>query len=232
MNIAIIPARKGSKRILEKNIKIFFNFPVIQYSIRAAIDSGLFDKVIVSTDSNKISKIARKYGAEVPFLRPKKISDDHSTTIEVISHALDFLKKNDSEYYSQIQNVCCIYPAAPLIKIKYLKDSYKIIKKKKWDYVFPVVKFENLVQRAIYKKNNKIKMLFNNFYNKRTQDIKETFYDAGQFYWGKKDSWKKKKKIFSSKSNFIVLPAEQVQDIDDLSDWNKAKKKFILLNNR
>lgn len=225
MNIAIIPARGGSKRIPNKNIKNFKGYPLIYWSLKAAISSKLFDKIIVSTDSNKIKKIAEKFKAEVPFLRPKKISNDHSSTADVIKHAVSWLeKKNISPRF-----VCCIYPTAAFLKPKDIIKAYQKIKTSKWDYVFSGGRFTSSIFRSFKKnKNNGLKMIFPRFYKKRTQDIVETFHDAGQFYWGKKNSWKKRKLIFSRKSCLVEIPRWRIHDIDNLEDWNAAEKMWSL----
>jgi N-acylneuraminate cytidylyltransferase len=225
MNVAIIPARGGSKRISNKNIKNFKGYPLIYWSLKAAISSKLFDKIIVSTDSIKIKNIAEKLKAEVPFLRPKNISNDHASTADVMKHAVGWLEKNNISP----KFVCCIYPTAAFLKPKDIIKAYKKIKNSKWDYVFSGGRFTSSIFRSFKKnKHNGLKMIFPKFYNKRTQDITETFHDAGQFYWGKKNSWKKKKLIFSSKSCMIEIPRWRIHDIDNLEDWHAAEKMWIL----
>ena len=222
MIIAIIPARKGSKRIKNKNIKIFYNKPIIYYAIKNAIDSKVFDTVFVSTDCSKIANISRKYGAEVPFLRDEKLSDDHTVTSEVIK---DFYK-NIKNKYKNIKFICCIYPANPLLSKSNLVKASKIILKNRYDYVFSATKYQHPIQRAFYKKNNKIFMYNSNYSKVRTQDITESYHDAGQFYFGKANSWLKDKKIFSKNSQFIEIARNNCCDIDNLEDWNFAKILF------
>ena len=184
MNLAIIPARSGSKRIPNKNIKFFFGKPIISYSIDLAIKSKLFDKVIVSTDSSKIKKIAEKNGAEVPFIRPKYLSNDSIGADEVVRHAIRWYSSKGIK----LKNICCIYPTSPLLKKKYLIAGYKKLKSKKWNFVFSAGRYDSSVQRAfVLKKNRGIKMLLPKYYEYNSQDLSDAFYDAGNFYWAKKN---------------------------------------------
>tara|TARA_Y100001970_G_C14203217_1_gene842392 strand:- start:707 stop:1390 length:684 start_codon:yes stop_codon:yes gene_type:complete len=223
MIVAIIPARGGSKRIKKKNIKLFLGKPIISYSIKAAIRSKIFDKIIVSTDSNQIMSISKKYGAEVLFKRPKNLSGDYVGTREVISHAAKWLKKN----ISKPKYICCLYPTAPLINGLDLKNSYKKIKLNKRGYVFSATKFSYPIQRAFYlTKFKKIKMFYSKNFNKRSQDLKSAYHDAGQFYWGSYETWQLNKPMFQKHSNIYLLPKYRVQDIDDIEDWKVAEKLF------
>ncbi len=224
MNIAIIPARKNSKRIKNKNIKSFFGKPVISYAIKCAIKSKLFNKIIVSTDSQKILKIAKKFGADVPFLRPKKLSSDKAITIDVIKHSIKWLnKKNIKPNY-----ICCIYPATPLLQHKDLKKSYSIIKKKKYDFVISAVKYPHPIDRHFEIKNNKIKLFKKNKIISMTQKNKNYYHDAGQFYWGQANTWLNKKNILTEKCFAFKLPQLRVHDIDNIEDWQITKKLFKL----
>ena len=222
--IAIIPARSGSKRIKNKNIKKFNKKPIIYWSIKSAINSKLFDTVIVSTDSKKIKKIAEKYGAKVPFIRPKNLSGDFIPTRDVIKHALNYLKKN----LKKTNDFCCIYPTAPLLEKNTLIKSYKIFNKfKKKKYIFSAVKFSYPVQRGFYiTKKNKIKPMFKKNFKKRSQDLKNIYHDAGQFYMGTVGMIKKKINIFSNEAYPVVLDESLVQDIDTITDWKIAEIKF------
>lgn len=223
MNVCIIPARGGSKRILKKNIKSFCGKPIIGWSIEAAIASKCFDKIIVSTDDNKIAKIAKKYGAEIPFVRPKSLSDDRTPTAKVISHAIKWLKNN----YEKPLHVCCIYPTAPFINSRDLRKGLKIIKKKNSNYVFGVTNFAYPIQRSFkIKKDKTLKMLFPKYYKHRSQDLDEVFHDAGQFYWGKTSAWLNKIEIFSKNSIPILIPRTRALDIDTIEDWKIAEKMF------
>ena len=200
MNIAIIPARGGSKRIKNKNIKIFCGKPMISYPIQEAKNTKLFDKIIVSTGAAKIKKISEKFGAEVLFIRPKNLSDDFTPTGEVISHAVNWLKHKKFNP----KNICCIYPTAPLMKSYHLINSFKLFKKLKKDFVFAVSKFSYPVQRGFFvDKKGTIKMIDSKNYKKRSQDLKEVYHDAGQFYWGSCNGWIKKKRCLISTPQYI-----------------------------
>ncbi len=221
MNLAVIPARGGSKRIPRKNIKFFFGKPMIAWSIEAALNSGIFDEVWVSTDDIEIAEISKRYGAKVPFIRPDKISDDFSTTADVMAHAVGYYK---NELLNIPDLVCCIYATAPFISIKDLLEGAKSIKKDDLDFVFSATKFSFPIQRALkIKKDGKIDMISPSFYQKRSQDCEEYWHDAGQFYWGKSSAWLEKKDIFLSDSGIISLPNYRVQDIDTLDDWIRAE---------
>jgi N-acylneuraminate cytidylyltransferase len=223
MNICVIPARGGSKRIKKKNIKFFLGKPIIAWSIEMAIESNCFDKIIVSTDDNKIANIAKKYGADVPFMRPKKISGDFTETTAVISHAVKWQIKNDKKP----EYVCCIYPTAPFIKSSDLKNGLKILKKTRMNYVFPVTNFAYPIQRSFkINKNKTLQFFFPKYHNYRSQDLDEAFHDAGQFYWGFVDSWLKNKAIISKKSFTMFIPRSRALDIDTNEDWEIAEKMF------
>ena len=226
MNIAIIPARKGSKRIPNKNIKIFCGKPIIAYSISVAIKSKLFDKVIVSTDDEKIKNIALNVGAEVPFIRPKDISDDSTPTVPVVAHAI-------RECISRkivIDNVCCIYPASPLIQIEDLKSAYDLFLKNSNNYCLPVTEYSSPIQRSFkLKKNKRLEPFFSENELVRSQDLKIAYHDCGQFYWGKKNTWLNSKHLHSNSIGFII-PNWRVVDIDNPEDWQKAEFIFKQIN--
>ena len=223
MIVAIIPARSGSKRIPQKNIINFFGKPLISYSIIAAKKTKIFDKIIVSTDSDKIGSIAQKYGAEYLFKRPKKLSGDQIPTSLVVKHAINYLKKENQEP----NFICCIYPTAPLILPQDLINSYKIIKNKKYKCVFSAVKNSYPIQRAFYlNKKKQINMLNKKNFNKRSQDFPETFHDAGQFYWGTYNSWMNNQINFSKTSKIYLLPQLRAQDIDNFDDLEVVKQFY------
>jgi len=228
MNIAIIPARGGSKRILKKNVKNFFGVPIINYSIKAAVNSKLFTKIICSTDDINISNIAKKNGAECPFLRPKKISDDHTTTVEVIRHSIRFLEEENIKF----ENVCCIYPAAPFIKIDNLKKGLKKLKNTKSKFILSAAKNPtNTYNTFTLNKKKQIELIFNSkILKERYQDQKNTYYDAGQFYWANKNTWKKYSKVFMNHSSIIEIPFHEAIDINTHYDWNLAKKLYSYFN--
>ncbi len=227
MNIAVIPARGGSKRIPKKNIKLFSGKPIIAWSIEAAKKSGLFDKVIVSTDDEEIKEVALKYGAECPFVRPANLSDDFSTTTAVIAHAVQWL--NDEHYV--VSNVCCIYPTAPILQINDLKLAKQLIDTNEWEYVFSATHFPFQVLRSFtYGTKGEVDMLFKDHLNTRSQDFPLLYQDAGQFYWGKAEAWLLQKKIFDKHSTIIKIPTWRVRDIDTQDDWDEAEKIFSKIN--
>ena len=225
MNVCVIPARGGSKRIPRKNIKDFLGKPIIAYSIEAAIESGLFDRIIVSTDDMDIAKAAEEWGAEVPFIRPKELSDDLTGTNDVVKHAISFLLGQGVK----IDYVCCIYATAPFLKVQYLVEGFNRIQKDDKLFAFSVTTFAFPIQRAIKLKGGKVSMFYPQYSTTRSQDLEEAYHDAGQFYWGKSEAFLNKKKMFSSHSIPILLPRSLVQDIDTLEDWNKAELKYKIL---
>ena len=226
MIVCIIPARGGSKRIKKKNIKLFNQKPIISYSIKKAFQSNCFDRIICSTDSKAIASIAKEYRAETPFLRPLKISDDKTPITSVVAHAIDYLKKKGDK----IDIVCCIFPTAPLMKVKDIQQSFKTIKKNKIDYCFSATKYSFPIQRSIkIRKDKKCEMFYPEMFYKRSQDLQEAYHDAGQFYWGKADTWLNHKLIFSTKSFPYVIPNFRVQDIDTHEDWKNLELKYKIL---
>ena len=224
MNVAIIPARSGSKRIKNKNIKLFFGKPIITYVIKLLIKSKIFDKIIVSTDSNKIAKICAKSGAKILFKRPKSLAGDNITTKEVVKHAIVWMTKN----FSKPSTVCCIYPTAVLLKSSDLKKSFIKFKSNKYNYLFSATKYPHPIQRSFYIDRDKIKMDNKKNFYKRTQDLKDYYYDIGQFYWGKPNAWLNDKIIFDKNSAIHIIPKHRAQDIDDLQDWKFVEKLFLI----
>ncbi len=226
MNIAIIPARIGSKRIVKKNIKLFNGSPMISFVIKESLKSGLFDKIIVSTDSDEIKKISEQYGATCPFTRPKNISDDFTPTVPVIDHAIRFCEEN---FNWNIDNVCCIYPCAPFLLKSDLEIGLKLLDGSTKDYVFPIAEFNSSIYRSlkIKEKNNLVSVFPENILE-RTQNLDKAYYDVGQFYWGRKSSWLKNDKIHSS-SEGIIIPSWRAVDIDTPDDWKRAELLFNLL---
>jgi N-acylneuraminate cytidylyltransferase len=224
-NVAIITARGGSKRIPKKNSKLFRGKPIITYSIETAINSGLFDYIMVSTDDEEIAEIAKKNGAQVPFYRSKKNSDDFTGTADVATEVLTELVNINKTFI----NACCIYPTAPFISSENLKAAYTLLTENKLDSVFPVCQFSHPIQRALEIKNSKIQMVYPENLNKRSQDLAPAYHDAGQFYWLNIEAFLKTNKIFTSNSGSIVLNELQVQDIDTETDWKIAELKHALL---
>jgi pseudaminic acid cytidylyltransferase len=224
--IAIIPARGGSKRIPKKNIMLLEGIPSIAYPINIAIESGLFDRVIVSTDDQEIAELSTKLGAEVPTLRTKELSDDFAVTTDVIADSVFNLKEKGNNY----DFVCCIYPVTPLLRIERLKEAYKIIELGDWDYVFPAIEFSSPIERGFTKRETGvIDFRFPEFAKTRTQDLSKTFHDAGQFYFGKFEAWLTKQPILTGNSTFIELDKYETFDVDNLSDW-KLVEKIVRLN--
>ena len=225
MNLAIIPARLRSKRLPLKNIKIFFGKPIISFSIDAAKKTKIFDKIIVSTDSIKIKKIAEKYGAEVPFLRPKNIADDRTHFNDAIIQSINEFKRRNIK----ITNVCCIYPTSPLINYKDIIKGFKLLKKSS-SYVFSACEYISPPQRSFYFEKENLKFLINNNYKKRSQDLSKIYHDAGQFYWGNKQTWLNDKIIFNKKSKIIEIDYLNFIDINYLKDFNIAKKLYKIMS--
>jgi pseudaminic acid cytidylyltransferase len=227
MNIlAIIPARGGSKRIPKKNIKDFLGKPIISYSIQAAIDAGLFNEIMVSTDDKEIAEISLLYGASVPFYRSESNSNDFATTFDVIEEVTLEYKKNGKEY----DYVCCIYPCAPFCSSLNLRLAFELLKKSDFDSVFPVVSFNTPIQKSLKTINQRIEMNFPEFRNYRSQDLPISYFDAGQFYWLNVKNILKNKMIFSENSGCIILDELNAQDIDNEIDWKIAELKYSLKN--
>lgn len=228
MNVAIIPARGGSKRIPRKNIKLFFDKPMISYSIEAAINSKLFDRIIVSTDDEEISGIALEYGAEVPFIRPADLSCDQTTTVPVVKHTIEALLHSG---VSDIDYVCCIYAAAPFIMVNDLKLAYEKIQHSNADYCLPVTTYPYPVQRSLHLNESGLIKMKNPEYNYiRSQDLDTCYHDVGQFYFGRTAAWLQDKPILSGKSLPIIIPRMRVQDIDTQEDWDFSELMYEVIN--
>jgi len=226
MNICVIPARGGSKRIPRKNIKKFNGKPIIAYSIEAALKSNCFDQVIVSTDDDEIAEVAKKYGAQVPFLRPDELSNDYAGTIPVIKHAIEWMEDNKSS----VENVCCLYATAPFIRPQIISQAYQQLNNSKADYCFSVTSFVFPIQRAIkIVEKNKVSMFYPEHFNTRSQDLEEAYHDAGQFYWGKAQAFKDELQIFTEVATPYILPRYLVQDIDTPEDWIRAESMYRVL---
>jgi len=223
--VAIIPARGGSKRIPRKNIKDFHGKPLIAYSIEVALASKLFEKIIVTTDDEEIASIAKEYGAEVPFLRPKELSDDFTGTEDVINHTLKYLE-NHGEMYDY---VCTIYATAPLLQEKFLIEGFEKLRNSTAVNAFSSTSMPFPIQRTFkVKDNGRCKMFTPEYYNTRSQDLEEAYQDAGQFYW-KRLNRDSKEMMFGEDSIPIILPRHLVQDIDTLEDWQRAEVMYKVL---
>jgi len=226
MNICIIPARGGSKRIPRKNIKEFFGKPMIAYSIEVALQSERFDRVIVSTDDQETAQIAKIYGAEVPFIRPDELANDHAGTLPVIKHAIEWFE----EHESKLNEVCCLYATAPFVQADSIKKAYKQLQATQADYCFSVTSFAFPIQRAIkIRQHQRIEMFYPEYFNTRSQDLEESYHDAGQFYWGKAEAFKKLTPLFSENASPFILPRHLVQDIDTPEDWLRAEMMYQVL---
>jgi pseudaminic acid cytidylyltransferase len=226
MRLAVIPARGGSKRIPRKNIKEFNGKPIIAWSIEAARQSGCFDRIVVSTDDEEIADVARKWGADAPFIRLPELSDDYTGTVPVIAHAIQWQQEN-GEGPSE---VCCIYATAPFIRVADLQLGLQLLEQTSCDYVFAVTNYASPIQRAFrITEKPRVEMINPGHFNTRSQDLEEAYHDAGQFYWGRAESWLAGKLIFSSNSVPILLPRYLVQDIDTSDDWVRAELMFNAL---
>lgn len=224
--IAIITARGGSKRIPRKNIKLFNGVPIIKYSIDAAINSGIFDEVMVSTDDKEIAEISIKYGAKVPFIRSYENSNDYSTTADVIEEViLDYRNKINIEF----EYLCCIYPTAPFITMDRLVQAMNLLVEKNADCVLPIVKYGYPIQRSLKIENGLAKMNWPENYLARSQDLPSVFHDCGQFYCMKTSSLLTQKKLFADFTIPLLVSELEVQDIDNEIDWKLAELKFKLL---
>lgn len=223
-NLAIIPARGGSKRIPRKNIKDFLGQPIITYSINAALQSGIFDEIMVSTDDDEIATIAQKCGAKVPFRRSEKMADDFATTADVINEVLLQYEQQGLTY----ENACCIYPCAPFVTADKLDNSFRLLTAKKFDAVFPVVPFSYPIQRALRLTDGKLSYMQPEFASSRSQDLEMAYQDAGQFYWFCVNSFTKNKKIMTDNCGAIIISEMETQDIDNETDWKLAELKFQL----
>lgn len=220
MKIAVIPARGGSKRIPRKNIKDFCGKPIIAYSIEAAKQSQLFDRIIVSTDDPEIAQVAVDLGADVPFLRPLELSDDYTGTNAVIKHAIQWFNNQGDV----VQYACCIYATAPFIKPDYLCNAFEALLTSDASFVFSVTSFPFPIQRAIrINKAGRVEAFYPEYISSRSQDLEEAYHDAGQFSWGRAEAFLNDTVPFSQASIPIVLPRYLVQDIDTLEDWTRAE---------
>lgn len=220
-DICIIPARGGSKRIPRKNIKDFLGKPIVAYSIEAARKSGLFDEVMVCTDDEEIAEVAKLYGANVPFMRSKKNADDFATLADVIDEVIQFYKNSNQSF----NYVCCILPTAPLIQIENVTKAYQLLLNSDFDSIRPIARFSYPIQRAFKMMDDgEVGFYYPEYSNTRSQDLEESYHDAGQFYWVKFS-----KGLVASKRGAIVISSQYVQDIDTLEDWDIAEFKYKIL---
>lgn len=223
--IAIITARGGSKRIPRKNIKEFCGKPILAYSIEAAVQAGIFDTVMVSTDDEEIAEIARKYGAEVPFYRSEQTANDYATTNDVLSEVLSEYEKRGEHY----DVACCVYPTAPFVTAQRLQKAIELLEEKNADTVLPVVRFSFPPQRCVVEENGYLKFKWPEYRNARSQDLEPFYHDVGQFYVLRTASYEEQKNLIMEKTVPLELPEMEVQDIDTEEDWALAEVKFQML---
>lgn len=223
MNLAVIPARGGSKRIPGKNVRPFCGRPIIAYSILTALESGAFERVVVSTDDEEIARVAREHGAEVPFVRPAELSDDHTGTGPVVAHAAEALGVSDEGL------VCCIYATAPFVTATDLLRGREVLEREGADFAFSVTSYAFPIQRALRVVGGRVEMFDPGAFAKRSQDLEEAWHDAGQFYWGTAAAWRSGKPLFTPDAAAVPLPRHRVQDIDTEEDWARAELMFRAL---
>nr|WP_242697449.1 pseudaminic acid cytidylyltransferase [Bordetella petrii] len=221
--MAVIPARGGSKRIPRKNVREFCGKPMLAWSIEAALDSGCFDAVVVSTDDPEIASVAQANGATAPFLRPAELSDDHTGTIPVVRHAVQWFRDQGES----VEQVCCLYATAPFVRAQDLQRGLQVLRETGADYAFSVTSYAFPIQRALrLSGDGRVGMFSPEHFTTRSQDLEEAFHDAGQFYWGQADAWLQGKVIFSPAAAAVLLPRHRVQDIDTPEDWTRAEWLF------
>jgi pseudaminic acid cytidylyltransferase len=219
IKIAVIPARGGSKRIPRKNVRIFSGRPMIAYAISAARESGLFEHIVVSTDDQEIAQVARECGAETPFMRTAALADDYTPTVPVVA---DAIVRCETLGWS-INDVCCIYPCVPFIQTGDLREALRLLETSGADYAFPIVEFSSAIQRAMRRgTDGRVSPFFPDGELVRTQDLESGYHDAGQFYWGKRNTWLSKPLIHSSGAG-LIIPRARAVDIDTDDDWTLAE---------
>ena len=226
MNVAVIPARGGSKRIPKKNIKQFCGKPMIAWPIEVAKQSGLFDHILVSTDDEEIAEVAKLCGAEVPFMRLAELSDDYTGTTEVIAHAVSWMQKQQWEPKA----ICCMYATSVFLTVEDLKKGFDSLSAGNWSYVFSATNFEYPIFRSFKETaNGGVEMFFPEHFAERSQDLPIALHDAAQFYWGKTNTWLENLNLFENHSFPVKLPRWRIQDIDTEDDWKRAEILFKLL---
>lgn len=223
-SLCIIPARGGSKRIPNKNIKPFCGKPIIEYSIEAARASGLFDTIMVSTDSKQIAKIAEQAGATIPFYRSENTSNDFATTMDVIVEVIEEYKKQGQEF----DFICCLYATSPLVQIEDLKKGFSKLTNSTVNTVMPITQFSFPIWRGLKVSDQKVEMIWPENQNTRSQDLEPAYHDAGQWYWLKPTNIGHQG-IYQNAS-YIILDNQKVQDIDTPEDWELAEIKYQRLN--
>jgi N-acylneuraminate cytidylyltransferase len=201
---------------------------MMAWSIEAALESGCFDKVVVTTDDTEIAEVACQHGAHVPFLRPAALSDDHTSTNPVIAHAIDWMNSN----VATVELACCLYATAPFVSPNDIIKGLRILSDTGCDYTFSVTSYVFPIQRALYiTPENRVRMFQPDHFSSRSQDLEEAWHDAGQFYWGRAEAWLAGRPAFTSDAAPVVLPRYRVQDIDTPEDWTRAELMFRALHN-
>jgi pseudaminic acid cytidylyltransferase len=229
MKLAVIPARGGSKRIPRKNIKSFGGKPMIAWSIQAAQECGIFERIVVSTDDTEIADVARDLGADVPFLRPAELSDDHTGTSPVVAHAIEWYATRGHDP----SQICCIYATAPFVRAHDIRQGVETLMQTGANFAFSVTSFAFPIQRAIrLRHDGRIEMFDPDHFQTRSQDLPEAYHDAGQFYWGTRSAWLSGMPIFSACSVPVILPRYRVQDIDTPEDWEQAEALMQAIEHR
>lgn len=227
MNLCVIPARGGSKRVPRKNVRDFHGKPMIVWSIEAALQSGVFGRVLVSTDDAEIARIARDAGAEVPFSRPRELADDHTPTVPVMAHGIG----EAEQLWGEAQAVCCLYAAAPFVRATDLREGLGLLGSSGARYVLPVTSFPFPIQRAVrLTEEGRVEMLSPEHVVTRSQDLEEAYHDVGQFYWGTREAWLDGVPLMGPDSAPLLIPRHRVQDIDTPEDWERAERLFAALH--
>lgn len=226
MKIALIPARGGSKRIPGKNIKFFHGKPIIAYSIEAARLSGVFDRIIVSTDSKEIAAVANEFGAEIPFIRPAEIADDFAITADVVKHGLEWLRQHDFA----VEHICCLYATAPFASGEKIREGYELLVANRVSSVFPVASYPDSILRGLQiAEDGHLEMIWPEHELTRSNDLVEAYHDAGQFYWLDAQTFMETNKIYGKDALPLILPRYLVQDIDTPEDWQLAELMYEVL---
>jgi pseudaminic acid cytidylyltransferase len=228
MRVAVIPARGGSKRIPGKNIRPFLGRPIIEYPVEAALQSGMFDRVVVSTDSEEIARVAEKAGAQIPFLRPAHLADDHTITVAVMLHALQALGGEE-----QVPSLCCIYATAPFVRVDDLQRGGQLLAEQEAGAAISVTTFAFPIFRALQvNAQGTLQMFWPQYETTRSNDLPESYHDAGQFYWLDSHTLRAEKTMYPKKAVPVILPRYLVQDIDTPEDWQTAEVMYRVLQQR
>lgn len=229
MNLCVIPARGGSKRIPKKNVKPFHGRPMLAWSIGAARESDCFEHVIVSTDDEEIAATAKEWGAEVPFERPDELADDHTPTVPVVAHAVEVAE----QLWGEVDRVCCLYATAPFVRAADIRAAKELLETSGAQFSMPVTSFPFPVQRGVHlQSSGRIEMISPEHANTRSQDLPEAFHDVGQFYWGRREAWLSGLTIMAPHTAAITIPRHRSQDIDTIEDWTMAEILFETLQHR